>query len=215
MSSRKLSQSGIKLIKSFEGCRLKAYKPVPTEIYWTIGWGHYGPDVKEGMTVTQAQADSMLIADLAKYESYVNSTAYVPVTAQLNQNQFDALVSFCYNCGNGSLQQLCKGRTIAQIAQNITKYNKGGGNVLAGLVRRRMAELDLYNKAVVTTTTATNTEEDDKLTLTTYQWTTLRAQVKALLDAKTITDTSWLTKIDTKTLTTSELAWLTFIVAKK
>jgi GH24 family phage-related lysozyme (muramidase) len=213
--SRKLSQVGIKLIKNFEGCRLTAYKPVATEQYYTIGWGHYGPDVNAGATITQAQADSMLIADLAKYEGYVNSMAYVPVTAQLNQNQFDALTSFTYNCGNGSLQQLCKGRTIAQIAENITKYNKGGGNVLAGLVRRRMAELDLYNKAVVTTTTATNTEEDDKLTLTTYQWTTLRAQVKALLDAKTITDTSWLTKIDAKTLTTSELAWLSFIVAKK
>ncbi|WP_143767420.1 lysozyme, partial [Paenibacillus odorifer] len=59
--SRKISQVGISLIKSFEGCRLTAYKPVPTETYWTIGWGHYGPDVKAGMTITQAQADSMLL----------------------------------------------------------------------------------------------------------------------------------------------------------
>lgn len=125
--SRKISQVGIKFIKSFEGCRLKAYKPVPTETHYTIGWGHYGPDVQLDMTITQAQADSMLVADLAKYEGYVNNSNYVPVTAQLNQNQFDALVSFCYNCGNGSLKKLCAGRTIAEISQNITKYNKGGG----------------------------------------------------------------------------------------
>lgn len=206
---RKISQAGIKLIKSFEGCRLKAYKPVPTERYWTIGWGHYGPDVEEDMTTTQAKADSMLVTDLAKYEGYVNDPAYVPVTAQLNQNQFDALTSFCYNCGNGSLKQLCKGRTIDQIAENITKYNKGGGNVLAGLVRRRMAELELFNTAIE------SIKEDKKLELTNYQWGTLRAGVKALLDTKTITDASWLDKIDKRTLTTSEFAWLTFTVAKK
>jgi len=212
---RKISHVGISLIKSFEGCRLTAYKPVPTEVYYTIGWGHYGPDIKAGMTITQAQADGMLVSDLAKYESYVNDPVYVPVTAWLNQNQFDALTSFCYNCGNGSLKKLCVGRTITEIAQNITKYNKGGGNVLAGLVRRRKAELDLFNKADVSIKESENTKEDDKLELSTYQWTTLRTQVKALLDTKTISDTSWLTKIDKKTLTTSELAWLSFIVAKK
>ncbi|MEK5415081.1 lysozyme [Paenibacillus sp. FSL L8-0708] len=213
--SRKISQVGISLIKSFEGCRLTSYKPVPTEIYYTIGWGHYGPDVKAGMTITQAQADSMLVSDLEKYEAYVNDPVYVPVTAWLNQNQFDALTSFCYNCGNGSLKKLCVGRTITEIAQNITKYNKGGGNVLAGLVRRRKAELDLFNKADVSIKESENTKEEDTLELSTYQWTTLRTQVKALLDAKTISDTSWLTKIDKKTLTTSELAWLSFIVSKK
>ncbi|MGG4344907.1 glycoside hydrolase family protein [Paenibacillus lautus] len=144
--SRKLSDAGISLIKSFEGCRLAAYKPVPTEKYWTIGWGHHGADVKQGMIITQAQADAMLVKDLAKYEAYVNDRAYVPITDKLNQNQFDALVSFCYNCGPGNLKKLCTGRTIEQIAQNITAYNKAGGKVLAGLVRRREAELALFNK---------------------------------------------------------------------
>lgn len=92
--SRKISQAGIDLIKSFEGCRLVAYKPVATETFFTIGWGHYGPDVKAGMTITQERADSMFVADLSKYEAYVNDPKYVPVTAQLNQNQYDALVSF-------------------------------------------------------------------------------------------------------------------------
>lgn len=144
--SRKASQVGLSLIKSFEGCRLTAYKPVPTEKYWTIGWGHHGPDVKQGMTITQAQADDMLVRDLAKFEAYVNDQAYVPITDKLNQNQFDALVSFCYNCGPGNLKKLCAGRTIEQIAQNITAYNKAGGKVLTGLVRRREAELILFNK---------------------------------------------------------------------
>lgn len=146
--TRKISQSGLSLIKSFEGCRLTAYKPVPTEKYWTIGWGHHGPDVKQGMTITQAEADALLVKDLAKFEAYVNDPANVPVTAKLNQNQFDALVSFCYNCGPGNLKKLCAGRTIEQIAQNITAYNKAGGNVLKGLVRRREAELTLFNKEV-------------------------------------------------------------------
>lgn len=156
--NRKLSQAGINLIKSFEGCRLTAYKPVSTETYYTIGYGHYGSDVTKGMTITQAQADALLVSDLAKYEAYVNDTSYVPVTVQLNQNQFDALVSFCYNCGNGNLRSLCKGRTVAEIGENIANYNKSSGTVLAGLVKRRAAELALFNTAV---TTATKKEDDD------------------------------------------------------
>lgn len=145
---KRISEEGLKLIKNFEGCRLKAYKPVPTETYWTIGWGHYGPDVKPGSTITQAQADKMLVEDMVKYEAYVNNPSFVPVTDKLNQNQFDALVSFCYNCGAGNLRTLCKDRSIAQIALNITKYDKAGGKVLAGLTRRRKAEFTLYNTPV-------------------------------------------------------------------
>ncbi|MGZ0043386.1 glycoside hydrolase family protein [Paenibacillus ottowii] len=148
---RKISKEGLSLIKNFEGCRLTAYKPVPTEQYWTIGWGHYGSDVKQGMTITQAQADAMLAEDMGKYEAYVNNPAYVPITNSLNQNQFDALVSFCYNCGAGNLKSLCKGRTAAQIGPSIMKYDKAGGKVLAGLTRRRNAEWGLFNKAVAET----------------------------------------------------------------
>ncbi|MFJ2044510.1 lysozyme [Paenibacillus taichungensis] len=147
MAQRKISKAGIALIKSFEGCKLTAYKPYAHEEYWTIGWGHYGPDVKKGQTITQAQADAMLITDLAKYEAHVNNTAYVPLTDRLNQNQFDALVSFCYNTGQGNLKKLCVApRTLAQIAAKLPEYNKAGGEVSNGLVRRRQAELDLFNK---------------------------------------------------------------------
>lgn len=144
-----ISSNGLELIKKYEGCRLKAYKPIPAEKYWTIGWGHYGADVKEGMTITQEQADKMLIEDMARYEEAVNNTCdYL----NLNQNQFDALVSFTYNCGAGNLQQLTKNkrRNIEEIASHIELYNKGAdGKTLAGLVRRRKEEKELFLTPVV------------------------------------------------------------------
>ena len=147
-SDKKLGAAGLGLIKSFEGCRLTAYKAVPTEKYYTIGWGHYGPDVTEGMKVTQAQADALLLQDVENSVSCVNNAKYCPITASLNQNQFDALVSFTFNCGAGNLKTLCANRTAAQIASKIPAYNKAGGKVLAGLVRRRAAEQELFNTAV-------------------------------------------------------------------
>ncbi|MDQ0169195.1 lysozyme [Paenibacillus tundrae] len=145
----KISKVGIDLIKSFEGCKLTAYKPYAHEEYWTIGWGHYGSDVKPGQTITQAQADAMLISDLARYEAYVNNPVYVPLTNKLNQNQFDALVSFCYNTGQSNLKKLCVApRTLAQIAAKMPEYNKAGGKVSNGLVRRRKAEVTLFNSPV-------------------------------------------------------------------
>ena len=101
----KISQEGIDLIKSFEGLRLKAYKALPTEKYFTIGYGHYGEDVKEGMTITQKQAEDLLKKDLERYERYVDKYAG---NLALNQHERDALVSFCYNCGAGNLKKLCK-----------------------------------------------------------------------------------------------------------
>lgn len=141
----KTSQNGINLIKQFEGCRLTAYKPVPTEKYWTIGYGHYGPDVAQGMNISQAQAEIMLGIDLAKYEQSVER--YTPFP--LSQNQFDALVSFAYNCGVGNLQKLLTGRNAFQVADAILKYNKAGGKVLAGLTKRRQAEHDLFEKDII------------------------------------------------------------------
>ena len=139
------STAGINLIKQFEGCRLTAYKPVPTEKYWTIGYGHYGQDVAPNMTITQAQAEIMLGMDLVKYEQAVDHYAIFP----LSQNQFDALVSFAYNCGVGNLQKLLAGRNALQVAEAMLKYNKAGGKVLTGLTRRRKAEYDLFCKDIV------------------------------------------------------------------
>lgn len=142
---RKLGAAGLRIIKNFEGCRLVAYKPVAAEPYYTIGWGHYGPDVKEGERITQAEADALLAKDLERYVAHTNNPSNVPIIKQLTQNQFDALVSFCYNCGPGNLQKLCKGRTAKEIAENMPKYNKGSGQVLLGLTRRRAAEVELFN----------------------------------------------------------------------
>ena len=135
----KTSQRGIDLIKGFEGCRLVAYKPVPTEKYWTIGYGHYGPDVVPGMKITPGQAETYLKADLAKFEKVVDDLGL-----NLNQNQHDALTSFAYNCGAGNLKKLCEGRSLSEIADKMLAYNKGGGKVLAGLTRRRNAERALF-----------------------------------------------------------------------
>ena len=133
------SQNGIKLIKQFEGCRLQSYKAVPTEQYYTIGYGHYGADVSQNMTITQATADSLLVSDLARFEQQVIDTGLT-----LNQNQFDALVSFAYNCGGKNLLQLIKNRTPEQIADAMLLYNKAGGKILEGLNRRRKAERELF-----------------------------------------------------------------------
>lgn len=141
-TAMKTGQAGLDLIKSFEGLRLSAYKAVPTEKYYTIGYGHYSADVKQDQTITTAQADAFLRQDLATAEKSVNG-----LNRALTQNQFDALVSFAFNCGAGSLNALCKNRTLPQIADAMLLYNKAGGNALAGLTRRREAERKLFLSA--------------------------------------------------------------------
>ena len=140
----KTSSKGVSLIKSFEGCRLKAYK-CPAGV-WTIGYGHTA-GVIEGDTITQEQADEYLRNDLAKYEKAVLNYDGI---YHFNQNQFDALVSFTYNCGVGNLKNLTQNgkRTLAQISVKILLYNKAGGVVLRGLQRRRAAEKELFDTII-------------------------------------------------------------------
>ena len=171
MANRKIGQAGLALIKQFEGCRLTAYKCAAG--VWTIGYGHTA-GVHSGMTITQAQADAYLLEDVAKFEKYVNNSAYVPVTDKLNQNQFDALVSFAFNCGAGNLKTLCAGRTIAQIGAKITAYNKAGGKVLAGLTKRRKAEQVLFNTAVSCTGTTAATTNTTTKNMEDYEMDTIR-----------------------------------------
>lgn len=132
----KISQIGIDLIKSFEGCVLTAYL-CPSNV-WTIGYGHT-TGVYQGQTITKAQAEQYLKEDIVKYENYVNNTGL-----SLNQNQFDALVSFTYNCGSGNLKKLIANRSLSEIADAILLYNKSNGKTLSGLVRRREAERKLF-----------------------------------------------------------------------
>ena len=140
----KTSSKGVSLIKQFEGCRLKAYK-CPAGV-WTIGYGHTA-GVKAGDIITQETAESYLRNDLVTYEKYVMNYDGI---YHFNQNQFDALVSFTYNCGAGNLKNLTQGgkRTIAQISEKLLLYNKAGGVTLLGLQRRRSAEKVLFDTPI-------------------------------------------------------------------
>jgi lysozyme len=138
----KLSQIGINLIKKFEGCRLKAYK-CPAGV-WTIGYGSTA-GVKEGQVITQQQADNLLEKDLQRFVDGVNKL----VTVDLNQNQFDSLVSFAYNCGVGALQrstllEYVNKKQFEKASAEFDNWNKGGGKVLQGIVRRRDEEQALF-----------------------------------------------------------------------
>ena len=175
--SRDIGKAGLNLIRHYEGCRLTAYKALPTEPYYTIGWGHYGPDVAAGQTITQAEADAMLTADCRQYAAYVDDAALCPRTAELNENQRDALISFTYNCGPGSLKTLCKNRTLPEIAQALLLYDKAGGKVLAGLQRRRKAEKALFEEP---------TEQEKRMTQAEFNklanaWLESRAEQDAIL----------------------------------
>lgn len=138
----KTSKAALDQIAQYEGIRLKAYR-CPAGV-WTIGVGHTG-GVTEVMTITHDQAMAFFADDIKASERAVEKLGM-----ELTQGQFDALVSFCYNCGAGNLQKLCKGRTKEQIANAIPLYNKGGGKVLAGLVKRRAWERNLFMSGIST-----------------------------------------------------------------
>ena len=138
----KTSPKGIALIKEFEGLRLKAYK-CPGGV-WTIGYGHTA-GVKPGMVISEAQAEEYLTADLIASEKYLNN-----LRLAINQNQFDALISFIYNVGTGNFSRstlLRKVRANPQdnsIMDEFLRWVYSKGRVLPGLQRRRLADMKLY-----------------------------------------------------------------------
>lgn len=136
----KTSQRGINLIKQFEGLRLTAYK-CPAGVY-TIGYGHTC-GVKRGMKITEEEASAYLAADLRNSEKAVERYDSI---YHWNQNEYDALVSFTFNCGATNLRSLLRNgrRNRSQIAVTLPLYRKSGGKVLKGLVRRRAAEKALF-----------------------------------------------------------------------
>lgn len=141
----KIGNDGLKLIKEFEGCRLTAYV-CPAGVL-TIGYGSTGPHVTQGKTITQQEADELLLKDLSRFEDAVNSYVKVPLT----QSMFDALVSFAFNCGNGALQEstllrLLNQRDYTGAAAQFDRWVKGPNGPLPGLVRRRDAEEALFRK---------------------------------------------------------------------
>lgn len=133
------SQTGIDLIKRYEGLRLISYMDAVGVL--TIGYGHTGSDVKAGQHITAEQAEKLLKRDLQKFEFKVNKYDSI---YKWTQNEFDALVSFAYNIGG--IEQLTNNgkRTKDQIGRKITAYTFAGGVQLKGLVTRRLAEQHLY-----------------------------------------------------------------------
>ena len=139
----RISDDGIELIKEYEGLALKAYK-CPAGI-WTIGYGHTGPDVREGQVIDEITAEAYLRKDLETAEKCVNACVAVPIT----QGQFDALVSFAYNLGCGALRRSTLLRCLNAgddegAANEFPKWTRANGKVLQGLVRRRQAEQELF-----------------------------------------------------------------------
>lgn len=137
----KTSQRGIDLIKQFEGFRAQAYKCLVTEKYYTIGYGHYGPDVRFGQVITQREAEELLKHDIERFEAAVNKYYY---TYEFTQAEYDSLVSFAYNIG--SIDQLTANGTRSKevIAEKMLLYVNSGGHRIEGLVRRRKMEHDLF-----------------------------------------------------------------------
>jgi lysozyme len=138
----KISQEGLSLIKKFEGCELEAYKCAAGVL--TIGYGST-KDVKEGDTLTQEEADKLLLKDVEVFETAVNDA----VEVSMSQSQFDALVSWTFNLGSGSLNsstmlKKLNNQEYDEVPSQIKRWNKAGGKVLQGLIRRREAEALLY-----------------------------------------------------------------------
>lgn len=143
----KISEKGLDLIKTFEGCKLTAYRC--SAGVWTIGWGTtepiQGKAICKGMTITQKQADQLLLDNLVQYEQGVSKA----VKVKLNQNQFDALVSFTYNCGINALKRsdllgYVNQKDFLKAANEFERWNKANGVVLGGLIKRRKAEKELF-----------------------------------------------------------------------
>lgn len=141
---QQINQSGLELIKSFEGYREDAYL-CPAGV-WTIGWGTT-KNVRKGQTTNPEEAETFLRRDLKIFEAQVAELVKVALTS----NQFSALVSFAYNCGAGALKSSTLLKKLNQedylgAAEEFLKWNKAGGKMLAGLTRRRVAERSLFLK---------------------------------------------------------------------
>lgn len=145
---RQISKNGLDMIKKFECIKgipnLESYV-CPAGI-WTIGFGHTGKDVKKGMKITPERAEQLLINDVQRFVDNINKV----VKVDIKQNQFDSLVSLAFNIGNANfngstlLKKINAEAPINEIYYEFTRWNRGGGKVLAGLVDRRKKEADNY-----------------------------------------------------------------------
>lgn len=144
---RQINKAGLELLKKFEGCKLTAYKDVGGIL--TIGYGHTGPDVTTGLTVTPEHATDLLKKDLERFCQGVESKLSRHV--MLNDNQFSALVCFAYNVGVGAfgLSTLChriNANDVSDLRGCWEAWNHVNGKVIPGLTKRRQAEFELWGK---------------------------------------------------------------------
>ena len=148
----KTSQEGINLVKFYEGFRTKAY--LDSVGIATIGYGHT-KGVKLGMVITETKAEELLKQDLEYFEDRVSEMVKIP----LKQNEFDALISFTFNLGEGNLAKstlLKKLNNVSytnpmimvEVADEFLKWDKAGGRVLPGLTKRRKAEREMFLKPI-------------------------------------------------------------------
>ena len=159
-----ISQKGLNLIKEFEGCILQSYDDWNNKIInvgdatrgtLTIGYGHI-ENVYPGQTITKAQAEQMLKDDMIRYENQVMQVMNEGImNFEVGQNQFDALVSFCYNLGQGCVRTLCRNRDKQTVADMMLEYRNKGSQWETGLLRRRKAERELFLSENVKTVQAT------------------------------------------------------------
>lgn len=138
----KTSAEGVDFIKAFEGFMPYAY--LCSAGVWTIGYGHT-INVKQGDTIIEEDAERLLENDLKTAEQAVTSH----VTRNLTQNQFDALVSFVFNCGErafkrSTLRKKVNAMDDVAASQQFLRWNKAGGKVVDGLTRRRNAEANMF-----------------------------------------------------------------------
>jgi len=137
-----ISKEGLSLIKKFEGCELEAYRCAANVL--TIGYGST-KGVKEGDTITQEEADNLLLHEMNEYEGYINDM----VEVDLEQNQFDAMVSWVFNLGPANLKastllKVLNSKDYDGVPMQIKRWNKAAGQVKQGLIRRREAEALLF-----------------------------------------------------------------------
>ncbi len=140
------SKDGLHLTERFEGCRLVAYPdPGSGGDPWTIGYGHTGHEVVEGLEITQEQAEQYLAQDIKQAEANVNAVVHV----ELTQEEFDALVDFAFNCGcrnldSSTLMKKLNAGDYEGASQEFIKWDMAAGHHMAGLLKRREAEAAMF-----------------------------------------------------------------------
>lgn len=141
-SDMHISKEGICLIKKFEGLKLESYKCSAS--VWTYGYGST-KNVKEGDTISKKDAEKLLLKEIKEYENYLKKL----IKVKINQNQFDALVSWVYNLGPNNLEKstllkILNNKEYKDVPYEIRKWNKVNGEISEGLIRRRNAESLLF-----------------------------------------------------------------------